>query len=131
MRYCPDCGTGHDCTAEAAAAPNPEVEIARINAERDVKVAQIGARESREMNDHFEAVAEIEADAQVETAIAEAEVIGAAIESGAVAEESAEPVIIDVPPAADDGGDAEELPPAEGSPAPEPAKRKSIGLGAW
>lgn len=41
-RFCPDCGTPHEC--EAFEADKSAVTIARINADRDVKLAEIGAR---------------------------------------------------------------------------------------
>jgi hypothetical protein len=131
VKFCPDCGEGHDCTAVTGNREDPTVTIARINAERDVKVKQIGARQDHDWNEARVAVAGIEGEAEVEAAIAEAEVIGAAIEAGVVSEESAEPVIIDAPPPADDDGDAEQLPPVGGSPAPGPASSKHIGLGMW
>ena len=44
MRYCPDCGTGHECEAATEGRTDPSVEIARINADRDIAVAKLAAR---------------------------------------------------------------------------------------
>lgn len=129
MRYCEHCGTPHECEAEPGRA-DPAVEIARINADRDIAVARLSARQDKDWNDTRVEVAGIEAAAAVEAAAVEAEVIGDAIEASGV--DDPEPVIIDVPdqPPPDDEGDAEELPPAEGSPPPA-ARSKRLGLGAW
>lgn len=128
MRYCTDCGNGHDCTAEnRETAESDEVKIARINREADVKIAQVQARMQRDELATAEDIAETQADAEVAAAVAEAEVIGAAIEAGI--EPEPEPVIIDAPEAIADAPD--DAPPVvEGSEPPAPA-RKSIGLGAW
>jgi hypothetical protein len=128
MRYCEDCGNGHDCTAEGRETPeSDEVKIARINREADVKIAQLAARSAREELETTEAVAEIQADAEIEAAVAEAEVVGAAIEAGI--EPEPEPVIIDAPTAINEEPE-DAPPPAEGSEPPAP-KRRSVGLGAW
>jgi hypothetical protein len=131
MRFCPECGTGHECEAGTAGAPNPEVEIARINAERDVSVAKLAARQDADWNDTRVEVAEIEAEAGVQAAVAEAEVVGAAIEAGAVPPpEPPGPVMIDAPVIGDQEPAPDAVPPAEGSPPPEP-KKKAAGLGMW
>lgn len=128
MRYCPDCGTGHDCEVEAGTRTDPGVEIARINADRDVAVARLSARMQREELETVEEVAEVQADAEVEAAVAEAEIVGAAIEGGIAPEP--EPLIIDAPTAIADAGPDDAPPPVEGSPEPE-VKHKPRGLGAW
>lgn len=128
MRYCQDCGTGHDCEAETGGRTDPAVEIARIEAERDIKVAQISARQDKAWNETRVEVAELEADAEVAAAVAEAEVVGAAIEAGVQPEP--EPVIVDAPVINDDGQADDAPPPVEGS-VPPAARHKTIGLGAW
>lgn len=128
IHSCPDCGLIHDHVQPPA--ESPEVAIARIQAQSAEAIAKINARSDRAWNESREAVAEIEADATVGAAEAEAAVIGAAIEAGAVAEESAEPVIVPVPDPEPEA-DPEELPPAEGSPMPAPSGKKSLGLGMW
>lgn len=131
MRYCPDCGTSHECEAQAQGREDPQVAIARINAERDMAIAKITARQEQQWNESREAIAEIEADTAAEVAVAEAEVLGAilATEGG---DGEGDPVIIDAPPvdAGDPEPDAGDLPPVEGSPVPAPV-RKSRGLGMW
>lgn len=127
MRYCPDCGTGHECEAEVPRT-SPEVEIARINAARDIKVAQVAARQDKDWNETRVEVAEIEAGAEVEAAVAEAVIVGAAIEGGI--EEQPEPVIIDAPTAIADEVPDDAPPEVEGSAPPEP-KAKASGIGFW
>jgi hypothetical protein len=104
------------------------VEIARINAERDVAVAKLAARADRAGLETAEVVAEIQADAEVESSAAEAEVVAAAIEGGAVP--PPEPIVIDAPVINDDNQADDAPPPAEGSEPPEP-KHKAASLGMW
>jgi hypothetical protein len=127
-RFCPDCGAGHECAAGTGERTNPEVEIARINAERDVSVARLAARQDKDWNETRIEVAAIEAEAGVEAAATEAEIVGAAIEAGIAPEP--EPVIIDAPTAIADDAPDDAPPPAEGSPPPPPAKH-ATRLGAW
>lgn len=131
MKFCPECGTGHDCEVQGGDRMSDVVRIAELETRRDIEVAKVNARADRAALDTAEVIAEVEADAEVEAAEVQAVVLGEAIEAAGTAEP--EPVIIDVPgqpdpePEPDDG----ELPPAEGSPAPEPAEGKSRGLGMW
>ena len=128
MRYCADCGNGHECEAGAEGRPDPGVEIARINAERDVAVAKLAAKQERAELETAEVVAEIVADAEVESSVAEAEVVAAAIDAGAVP--PPEPIVIDAPVINDDTQVEDAPPPAEGSEPPAP-KHKAAGLGMW
>lgn len=133
LSYCPNCGAPHECAALAAAnRDDPAVLIARIQADRDVTLAKLGARQDAALNEHLENVAEIEADTAVDVAVAEAVVadtiIGAEL---AAADQPAEPVVIDAPPVQinQDVDQDQELPPVEAS--PEPAAEKKRGLGMW
>ncbi len=134
MRYCPDCGTGHECEAQAPAGESPEVAIARINAERDIAVAKLQARMAREELAIVEEVAETEAEAEVGAAVAEAAGMAAAAEviagTDAEPEPEPEPFVIDAPQQIVEDVHDDAPPPAEGSPAPEP-QRKRTGLGVW
>lgn len=106
MKYCPECGTGHDCTISSG--PAPEVEIARINAKRDVEVAKIERGNLRAELETEETIAEIEAIADVEEAEAVAETIGTMLAEPAGDPEpppDVEPVVVvheepepDIPP---------------------------------
>jgi hypothetical protein len=131
--YCPYCGHETEqiipVAAPVADAIDREVEIARINAERDVKVAQISARGERDWNETRVEVAEIEADAEVEAAAVEAEIISEAIEASDVP--PAEPIEIIAPETIPDD-ETEDAPPEteEGSEAPDSGQRK-VGLGMW
>ena len=95
MRYCPDCGTPHECTAQAA-GDDSAVKIARINADRDVRVAELTAKMERAYNDTQLATAEIDAEVAADVAMAEAVVADTIIgaELGA-SDQPAEPIIID------------------------------------
>ncbi len=128
MRYCENCGTGHECEAETGTRTIPEVEIARINADRDIAVAKLAARQAREELETAEEIAGIEAEAEVVAAVTEAEIVGAAIEAGAV-DEDPEAIVIDAPVVNDDEHE-DAPPPAEGSEPPAP-KHKAAGLGFW
>lgn len=126
MRFCPDCGTPHECEGQAAAGPVPEVEIARINAERDKYVARVSARMQRDELETAEDIAETQAEASIVGDVAAAEIIAAEAEAGA-AEETGEPIVIEVPDAP-----AEPEPAAEEPPVIEPTTPKGKrGGGYW
>jgi hypothetical protein len=131
VKYCADCGAGHECDAQDSDRTSDAVRIAELETRRDIEIARLQARADRAQAEADQEIAETFADAEVEAAAVEAEVVGAAIEAAGI--EEAAPVVVDVapPPPADDAADAEELPPAEGSPAPEAERKRSIGLGAW
>ena len=48
-RFCPDCGTGHECTAEQAERMSAEVAIERLRTTRDIEVARITASASKDI----------------------------------------------------------------------------------
>jgi len=81
MPYCQHCGgevahpVGDD--TPAADAVSAEVQIARINADRDIAVERIKSRQAAAELDTVEAVAEVSADADVAVAEATAEVVAA------------------------------------------------------
>jgi hypothetical protein len=135
MPYCTHCGGEVEHVPEVAAVAETvtaEVRIAEIEAQRDIEVARINARVVRDELETAEEIAETEADAQVATAVAEAEIIGDALAEGVPGPEpdAPPPVII-----ADDGPDDPEPdapPPVEpGSGEPETRTRKAAGLGFW
>lgn len=122
MRYCADCGTGHECEAESRSGPNPDIEIARINADRDKYVARVTARMARDELDTAEDIAETQAEAEIESAAAEAEIVAAAVEAGIEPEPEPEPVIVQEVAAEPE----EEMPPREDHHMPSaPAKPRS------
>jgi len=131
IHTCADCGLVHDQLAAGGDAREAaEVAIARINADRDVQVAKIGARQERDWNESMTERTEIEADASVEVAVAEAEIIGPMLADADPAPVDS-PVIVQAPDVdVSQEADPEELPPVEGSPAPEVTERKR-GLGMW
>ena len=127
--FCPECGADHHAgERDERAAVDREIELARINAKRDVDVARIQARVDREELETAEAVAEVQADAAVEAAVVEGEIVAAALEASDVEAEPIEIVAPDVITTVDT--DIEEAPPqTDGSPVPAEGKRH--GLGMW
>ena len=94
MRYCPDCGTGHECDAGTArSAVDREVEVARIQADRDVTIARLQSRADRAALDSAETIAETEAEAEVVSAVAAAEIIAGEEEPA----ETGEPIVVEMP----------------------------------
>jgi hypothetical protein len=105
MPFCPSCGSEVDAAivlaaAAGGAASSDEVEMTRINREADIEIARINAGAIRAEAATEIEVAEVEADAEVEVAAANAEIIGAAIEATAAADETApgesdgEPIVV-------------------------------------
>lgn len=117
LHSCPDCGLAHE--APGPPPTNPEVEIARIQAERDVKVAQLANRQEHDWNETRVEVAEIEGDAQVATAEAEAAVIGEILNAEGADPAGPEPIPIVV------DGDPEPEPEPEPDVPPPPAAEES------
>jgi hypothetical protein len=132
MKYCPECGTGHECDVATEGRVSDIVRIAELETKRDIEIAKIGARGTRVELEAAVEIAEVQADAEVDAAVAEAEIVGAALEAGMIQPEpvAPAPVIIDSDIDASAEADPEELPPVEGSPAPEAAPSKR-GLGMW
>lgn len=127
--FCPECGTDHHAgEREERAIVDREIELAKINADRDIKVARIAAGQARAELETAEEIAEVQADAAVETAVAEAEVIVSALEASDV---EAEPIEIIAPDIVNtvDTDIEQELPPTDGSPVPTESKKH--GLGMW
>lgn len=79
MRYCPDCGDPHECGAELARDDaKTRLELARIEADRDIRIAELGAQ-----------AAKVDAAAAVDIAAAELAVDAAEAEGRADGMESA------------------------------------------
>jgi hypothetical protein len=133
MNFCPDCGAPLDGSARAVAeVEDAAVKIARINAERDIEVARIGASLGRAELATEETVTEMETEVAPAVAAAEAAVLGAVLgaQEPAEPEEGPETVMVDEAPDAvvveDDAP-----PPAEsveGSEPPGPAAKRGIGM---
>lgn len=126
---CPECKLLHDAPAEPG--ESEAVTLARIAADSAYKIEQLRARTDRHIADTeadaAEEIADTEADADVTAAVAEAELIGAAIEAS-----DTDPAEIIAPaaepePVEDEPEDAP--PPAEDHQPHEPARRR--GLGVW
>ena len=127
MKYCESCGTPHECAAEAAAGPDPQVKIAQINADRDKYIARVGARMNTEELETAEDIAETEAAADVASAAAIAEVI-VGTDTPEDTGETGAPIVIEAPePEPDPGPDVEPPPDMHVTP-PRETKR---GGGYW
>jgi hypothetical protein len=126
---CPDCGLGHDHVVPQV---NPEVEIARINAENALKIAQLNARADRH-------IAEVQAESDVDIAEVTADAIVEAVTPPEVEEapaEEADPEPGIAPSAIVVDTDVEPdvpAPPAahEEEHHEEPRKKSGRGLGMW
>jgi len=116
--YCTGCGQMHG----GEARENPEVAIARIQAERDVKVAQLSRTETTTWAEADVATAEIAAEAQVDEAVVTAEVQGEMLDQILEPEPEPEPVVVVSNEA--EGGGADEMPAGE-PPEAEPAEAVS------
>lgn len=44
MKYCQSCGTGHECDAEETGREKAEVAVVRLQTQRDIEVARINAQ---------------------------------------------------------------------------------------
>lgn len=89
-RFCPDCGTPHDCTAETG-VNKTQVEIVRLETMRDIEVARLTARAGV-------AIAETEAEHSSEHAEGVVEGMETVIEAGSGAgEPGAAPIVVDMP----------------------------------
>ena len=130
MAFCSNCGHPQDgsIAAPAEVPESDEVRIARIQADRDVKVAQLAAKQEREWNESREVIAETEAGAAVEVAVAEAEVIGTII-AAETAEPEAEPEPLPAPVIVEAEPEESDAPPVIED--HEPVSRKPRGLGMW
>ena len=83
--------TGTGCEAlHGSGGQNPDVQIAKINAERDVEVARIGRTETRTWAEADVAAAEVQAAAMVEATAIQAE---AAVDEAVVENEVLEEVV--------------------------------------
>jgi hypothetical protein len=94
MRYCPDCGTPHECEGQAAAIDR-EVEIERLRTRRDIEVARITASAARD-------IAETEAESDVARAEGEVDGMETALDAlaGGGETDSGEgaPIVVDTTP---------------------------------
>jgi hypothetical protein len=134
MAYCPNCGAPVEdgqigpAAAEVASA---EVQIARLQCERDIEVARINARQDKDWNATRLAETEMETEAAVVAAVAEAEVLGDVVAANAAEPAPPAPETVNAPEVdVEVPDDAPPLVETEGSEPPAP-ERKTIGLGAW
>lgn len=121
--YCSACGETHG----GATGKNPEIEIARINAERDIKVAEMNRGEFKPTPAELETQTEI-AQINAEAEVGAAEAIGDALAPAADPEPAA--VVEDAPSVAEledlDGGEDGEPEPPEVTSSPTPREPKKV-----
>lgn len=100
MRYCPDCGTPHECEAENGREKS-EVAIVRLQTQRDIEVARINAAAAK-------TIAETEAENSSDRAEGIAEGMETALDAvaGGPEEPEGEPIVVEAEP--------------DGEPEPEP-----------
>lgn len=128
---CETCGLMHDAVTPQE---SEAVTLARIAKEQAVEVAKINARTERDWNETRVQVAELEADAEVGAAEAEAEVLGTLLTAGTelADEPEPEPIVIDAPALEETEINDDAPPPADEHSPHEPREpRKSRGLGMW
>jgi hypothetical protein len=126
--FCPECGTDHHVADRAAeAAADREVTLAKIEADKTIKVEQIRAGAAREL---------AETDNALTTARAEgiAEGMETVIDAGTSGDQAAElgdgaPIMVDAPAAEPELADVEpELAPPPAPPSsPSPSSSSSAG----
>jgi predicted nucleic acid-binding Zn-ribbon protein len=127
LHNCPDCGLPHD-TIVADERESEAYRLAKLESDTRIKLAQIERSEVRQEVQAAVEVAEVQADAAVEAAVVEGEIVAAALEASDV---EAEPIEIIAPDVVQDVDvdTTEELPENDGSPVP--AEPKPHGLGMW
>lgn len=134
--FCPNCGAdlANPLGSPAAEIEAAEVKIARINAERDIEVARISARQDKDWNATRLAETEMETDAELVAATTAATVMGDVLDTVAEGGGEEAPEIVNAPVADASDEEVADAPPppveTEGSEPPAPAK-KSLGIGAW
>jgi hypothetical protein len=126
MKFCQDCGTPHECSAEIA-ADRTELAIAKVQADRDIRLAEIGARAEVK-------VAEVEAEHSADHAEGIAEGMETALEAvtGGGDDETVDAAPIVVEASADP--ESEPAPESDIAPplvVPEPKTPKRSGSGWW
>lgn len=110
LHACETCGLQHAHPGELPPAPESDaVKIARVEAERDIKVAQLQARQTRDELETAETIAETVAEAEV--AAAEVEADAAAEVAEALIETADEPEEVIVAPEPEPEPEDEVTPP--------------------
>jgi len=125
-RYCPECATPHECEAAENAA---RLELARIEANRDIEIARLRSGEVKTEAAAAVEIAESEAVAIAARAEGEADGMETVLDAGAPpAPDGAEPpVIVDMP---EPEPEPEPEPPAPPESEP-PAESESKRAGWW
>jgi hypothetical protein len=125
--YCTGCGDMHG----GEARESPEVAIARINREADIKIARINAHQDQDWNETRVEVAEVEAAAEVESAVATAETVVALTGAAGETPEAEEPpaVVVEAPAAETEIEEPSIMPKDDSG--GEPPAPKSKGFSYW
>jgi hypothetical protein len=125
MRFCPECGNGHECEGQASALDR-EVEIERLRTKRDIEVARINASAAKD-------IAETEAESDVARAEGEVDGMETALDALAGGGETeggdGAPVVVDAPP--DPEPEVEEEPDSAPPVVEVSAPRETKSAGYW
>ena len=125
MSYCPECGVDHhaaDRIAEQAA--DREVTLAKIHADRDIKIAQIGANVTRDTADVDQAAELARAEGKAEGM--ETAIDGAAVDQAPELGDGA-PIVVDAPAAEPELEAEPELAPPPAPPSSPSSPSSSAG----
>lgn len=128
MKFCTECGTGHECGDQASA--DVRIRLAEIERDKAIKLAEIGARETKTWAEADVEIAAVDAESGRERAEGEAEGMETVLDAGAPPP-AAPPAVIQVPSGDGDGeieepGEPEDVPEVT----PPPAEPESAG-GFW
>lgn len=108
MKYCPNCGTGHDCEAEdVAGVEKTAVAIARLETNRDIEVARLQAGAVKHVAD---------AEAESEADHLEGVIEGVELATGEGEPDTSDPapsIVVQADAPEDDAPDVEEPPEVE------------------
>jgi hypothetical protein len=95
MSFCPHCGSELEAEiTEQEKEDRALVEIERIRADKEIALARLARKMHDDELETTEHVAEVQADAEVESAVAEAEIIGAGLEAGVEPAPEPEPTVV-------------------------------------
>jgi hypothetical protein len=123
VKYCPECGTSHECVTEQRDLDRTAVEIKRLETNRDIEVARLQAGAAKHIAD---AEAEHSADYAEGRAEGVTETLEAVSGGGDPAPEPAgEPIVVEAGEEDEDGETEDDVTPPVV--VPEPAEPKAAG----
>jgi hypothetical protein len=129
--FCPECGTDHHVADRAAeAAADREVTLAKIEADKVIKVEQIRAGAARDLaeTDNALSTARAEGVAEGMETVIDA---GAGVDQAAEPGEPGEPIVVEAPAAEPEPAAAELEPPIVETSSSSPSSGSSSSSGWW